>query len=119
MLVNGKPRQACTAIIERIIADTGSATITLAPFTKFPLVRDLIVSRSSMFENLKKVSAWVEVDGSTDVGFGPKISQEKQDIMYQLSCCMTCGCCMEACPQINEKSPFVGPAVCGGNSAPS
>src|SRR5574338_631459 len=72
MLINGKPRQACSAIIDRLIQESGSATITLAPFTKFPLVRDLIVDRSSMFENLKKVSAWVEVDQSLDSGFGPK-----------------------------------------------
>src|SRR5258708_5176209 len=51
MLINGRPRQACTALIERIIENTGSNTITLAPFTKFPLVRDLIVDRSIMFDN--------------------------------------------------------------------
>ena len=64
-----------------------------------------------MFENLKKVSAWVEVDSSTDQGFGPKISPEKQEIMYQLSCCMTCGCCLEACPNVNDSSSFMGPAA--------
>jgi len=26
---------------------------------------------------------------------------------------MSCGCCLEACPQVNEKSPFVGPAALG------
>lgn len=113
MLVNGKPRQACTAIIESIVQETNSPTITLAPFTKFPLVRDLIVDRSSMFEHLKKFATWVEVDGSKNSEFGPKISQEKQEVMYQLSTCMTCGCCMEACPQVNEKSPFVGPSIIG------
>ena len=37
MLVDGKPRQSCTAIIETIIEQAGSTTITLAPFTKFPV----------------------------------------------------------------------------------
>jgi succinate dehydrogenase / fumarate reductase, iron-sulfur subunit len=64
MLINGFPRQACTALIEPIIQKTGSNIITLAPFTKFPLVRDLIIDRSIMFENLKKVHAWIDVDGS-------------------------------------------------------
>lgn len=113
MLVNGKPRQACTAIVETILEETGSDTISLAPFTKFPLVRDLVIDRSSMFENLKKVSAWVEVDGTQDVGYGPKISQEKQEVMYQLAQCMTCGCCVEACPQVNSKSEFMGAQVLG------
>lgn len=31
--------------------------------------------------------------------------------MYALSTCMTCGCCLEACPQISKQSKFVGPAA--------
>ncbi len=98
MLINGYPRQACTALIEPIIEQTGSRTVKLAPLTKFPLVRDLIVDRSIMFENLKKVHAWIDVDSTHDRGPGPKISPGKQKIMYSLSTCMTCGCCSEACP---------------------
>lgn len=110
MLINGKPRQACTAIIRVILEQTGRNVITLAPFSKFPLVRDLIVDRSSMFDNLKKVHAWIEAD-EYGRGPGPKISQDKQEVLYSLSTCMTCGCCAEACPQINPDSKFVGPAV--------
>ncbi|MBA2728796.1 MAG: succinate dehydrogenase iron-sulfur subunit [Parachlamydiaceae bacterium] len=111
MLINGKPRQACTALIEVIIRQTNNRTITLAPFSKFPLVRDLIVDRNSMFENLKKVHAWIDTDGAFNRGPGPKISQKNQEVMYALSTCMTCGCCVEACPQINNKSKFVGPQI--------
>lgn len=111
MIINGKPRQACTALIGRIIEQTGSNVITLAPFTKFPLVRDLIVNRDTMFENLKKVHAWIDADGAFDRGPGPKVSQEKQEIMYVLSNCMTCGCCVEACPQASLQSKFLGPQI--------
>jgi succinate dehydrogenase / fumarate reductase iron-sulfur subunit len=31
--------------------------------------------------------------------------------MYVLSRCMTCGCCLDACPQVNEKTGFVGAAI--------
>jgi len=112
MLVNGKPRQACTALIENFIRETGSTTVTLAPFTKFPLIRDLVVDRTSMFEALKKVKAWIPIDGYTDTGkFGPVISPEVQDALYVLSTCMTCGCCSESCPQVNPNSDFMGPAA--------
>lgn len=30
---------------------------------------------------------------------------------YELSKCMTCGCCMESCPQVNSRSRFIGPAA--------
>lgn len=111
MLVNGKPRQACTALIDRYLEGSKDRTIVLAPFTKFPLVRDLIVDRGSMFDGLKKAQAWIEVDGYFERGAGPKISQAKQEIMYVLSTCMTCGCCSESCPQVNANSSFIGPAA--------
>ncbi|QVL57688.1 MAG: succinate dehydrogenase iron-sulfur subunit [Simkaniaceae bacterium] len=110
MLINGRPSQACTAIIEPILKKTGSSVITLAPFTKFPLVRDLVVNRTKMFEDLKRTKSWISADGSFTHGFGPKISQAKQETMYTLSTCMTCGCCSEACPQVNQNSKFIGPS---------
>lgn len=111
MLINGRPRQACTALISQIIEKTGNRTIVLAPFSKFPLVRDLIVDRSSMFENLKKAHAWIDADGSFNRTNHIKISQSKQEVMYSLSTCMTCGCCLEACPQVNKNSKFMGPQI--------
>lgn len=111
VLINGRPRQACTALIEGIINKTENTTITLAPLSKFPLVRDLIVDRSVMFDNLKKVHGWIDTDGTYNRGPGPKISPDKQEIMYSLSTCMTCGCCVEACPQSNAHSKFVGPQI--------
>lgn len=110
MLVNGYPRQACSTIIEDVIKETGSSLITLAPMTTFPLVRDLFVDRQSMFDNLVKVNAWIDSEGTPTNDFGPKISQGKQEKMYILATCMSCGCCSEACPQVNEKTNFMGPA---------
>lgn len=110
MIVNGMVRQACTALIEEVGDVQGDAyVVELSPMTKFPLVRDLVVDRSKMFENLKKVRAWVPIDGSYDLGMAPPQDDHGRQLRYALSRCMTCGCCLEACPQINEKSPFVGP----------
>ncbi len=106
MVINGKVRQACTALVDKL-----DDPITLEPMTKFPLVCDLVVDRASMFEALKRSKAWIPIAGTHDIGPGPKIYPEKQQEMYQLSRCMTCGCCLEACPQINSHSPFVGAAV--------
>jgi succinate dehydrogenase / fumarate reductase, iron-sulfur subunit len=106
MVINGKVRQACTALVDKL-----EQPIQLQPMTKFPLVRDLWVDRQSMFENLKKVKAWIPVDGSYDLGAGPKVSPEKQQMAYALSRCMTCGCCLEVCPQINPRSDFMGAII--------
>ena len=78
---------------------------------KFPLVRDLIVDRSRMFQDLKRVKAWVPVDNTQDQGAGPKIFPKDQRINYALSRCFSCGACLEVCPQVNERSDFVGAAI--------
>ncbi|HWJ02967.1 MAG TPA: succinate dehydrogenase iron-sulfur subunit [Verrucomicrobiae bacterium] len=106
MLINGKARQACSALVNKL-----AQPIKLAPLTKFPLVKDLVVDRKVMFSNLRKVKAWVEIDGTHDMGPGPKISQKVQEKAYLLSKCMTCGCCMEVCPNVNQKAKFIGPAA--------
>jgi succinate dehydrogenase / fumarate reductase, iron-sulfur subunit len=109
MLVNGRVRQSCSAMIDTLSPE--GQTITLQPMTKFPVVRDLSVDRSRMFEDLKRVKAWIQLDGSHELGPGPRQSQENQETAYPLSRCMTCGCCLEACPQVNSVSNFVGPAA--------
>ncbi|MBL8694879.1 MAG: succinate dehydrogenase iron-sulfur subunit [Planctomycetes bacterium] len=106
MVINGRVRQACSALV-----DTLSQPITIEPMSKFPVVRDLVVDRSRMFEELKKVKAWVPLDGTHALGNGPRYSQEEQSTAYVLSRCMTCGCCVEACPQYGPGSAFIGPAA--------
>ncbi|HSP18901.1 MAG TPA: succinate dehydrogenase iron-sulfur subunit, partial [Myxococcaceae bacterium] len=77
---------------------------------KFPMVRDLCVDRSRMFESLKRVKAWVELDGTHNLGPGPRQSQSEQAQRYVLSTCITCGSCLEACPQVTQDNDFMGAA---------
>jgi succinate dehydrogenase / fumarate reductase, iron-sulfur subunit len=109
MVVNGQVRQSCSALVDRL--SPAGEPITLEPMTKFPVVRDLWVDRSRLFNDLKKVKAWVPIDGTYDLGPGPKVSQENQEERYPLSRCISCGCCLEACPQYTPASEFVGAAV--------
>jgi len=108
MVINGRVRQACSAIAEGLPNPT-----TVEPMTKFPLVRDLMVDRSSMFESLKKTHSWVPIDGTYDLGPGPRMAPDVQQFAYLFQRCMTCGCCLEACPQVNPHSKFMGAAVLG------
>ncbi|HKQ67896.1 MAG TPA: succinate dehydrogenase iron-sulfur subunit [Polyangiaceae bacterium] len=107
MVINGKVRQSCSALIDQI-APNGE-TITLEPMSKFPVIRDLIVDRQRMFEDMKRIKAWIHLDGTHELGPGPRESPEKQEERYPLSRCMTCGCCLEACPQYGPEEKFVGP----------
>ena len=106
MLINGRARMACSALVDKL-----EQPIRLEPFSKFPVVRDLAVDRSVLFENLKAVKAWVPIDGSYDLGAGPRMTMQEQEEAYPLSRCISCCCCMEACPQFNEDTGFVGAAT--------
>lgn len=98
MIINGSVRQACSCLLDEYAPNDGDA-ITLEPMTKFPLVRDLFVDRSRLFHDLIRVKAWVPIDGTYDLGKGPTATPENQQMRYKLSECMSCGCCLEACPQ--------------------
>ena len=100
MLINGRTRMACSALVDRLLAE--DAEIELRPMTKFPVVRDLVVDRGRLFRALERVKAWVPVDDSYDHGPGPRIAPEEQEDAYPLAECISCGCCTEACPQFTK-----------------
>ncbi|NSL51554.1 succinate dehydrogenase iron-sulfur subunit [Calidifontibacillus erzurumensis] len=105
MVINGKPRQSCSTLIDHL-----EQPIRLQPMRTFPVVRDLQIDRSRMFDSLKKVKAWIPIDGTYDLGPGPRMPERKRQWAYELAKCMTCGVCLEACPNVNDKSNFIGPA---------
>jgi succinate dehydrogenase / fumarate reductase iron-sulfur subunit len=101
MLINGRTRMACSALVDRLL-DESADEIELRPMSKFPVVRDLVVDRGRLFHSLERVKAWVPVDDSYDHGPGPRISPENQEDAYPLATCISCGCCLEACPQFTK-----------------
>jgi succinate dehydrogenase / fumarate reductase, iron-sulfur subunit len=105
MVINGKPRQACSALVDQL-----EQPVRIAPMKTFPVVRDVIINRERMFNALKRVKAWIPIDGTYDLGPGPRMAETKRQWAYELSKCMTCGVCLEACPNVNDASNFIGPA---------
>ena len=99
MVINGRVRQSCSALVDRLL-DDHPGEIELAPMTKFPVVRDLVVDRARLFRAL--------TEGQRP-GFRPTaittraparaFRRKPRKQMYPLSECMSCGCCLEACPQ--------------------
>jgi len=106
MLINGKAAMACSCLVDKL-----KHPIRLEPLSRFPVICDLAVDRSVLFENLKRVKAWVPIDGTYDLGSGPRISAEDQEQAYPMSRCMSCCLCMEVCPQFTMATGFVGAAV--------
>jgi len=97
MLINGRPRLACDAWLKEF---TGGV-IRLEPLKKFPVVRDLKVDRSVMFDNLAKLGAWLAETASAD----------SNGVAYDASRCLQCGCCLEVCPNFYAGGKFFGSAA--------
>jgi succinate dehydrogenase / fumarate reductase iron-sulfur subunit len=101
MIINGRVRQGCSALVDKLLAERPEE-IELQPMSKFPVVRDLCVNRRRLFRALEKLQAWIPVDGYYDMGPGPRQSEDQQEHSYPLSQCMSCGCCLDACPQYGK-----------------
>lgn len=104
MQINGRVRQSCSALIDRLLAEQGNEVV-LEPMSKFPVLRDLVVDRRRLFRGLTRVKAWVPVDSYYDMGPGERQLQATQEQNYPLSECMSCGCCVDACPQYLKVEP--------------
>lgn len=63
MVINGRARQSCSAIVDQL-----EQPIRLEPMSTFPVIRDLQVDRTRMFDNLKRMKAWIPIDGTYDLG---------------------------------------------------
>jgi succinate dehydrogenase / fumarate reductase, iron-sulfur subunit len=104
--INGRSRMACTALIDQL-----EQPIRLEPLAKFPILRDLAVDRQQMFEALKRVRGWIPIDGTYDLGPGPRMPEGERERAYEYARCITCGNCLDVCPQVNDRSNFIGAAA--------
>ncbi|MCQ2981999.1 MAG: 2Fe-2S iron-sulfur cluster-binding protein [Treponemataceae bacterium] len=100
MIINGKPTLACGVFLREAGA---KGRISIAPLSKFPLVQDLQVDRSSMFDMLKHTRVWVEQKDSDT-------SNQDAPSLFKAGQCLLCGCCLEICPNFLADSPFGGAA---------
>jgi succinate dehydrogenase / fumarate reductase iron-sulfur subunit len=106
MRINGVSRMGCTALVDAL-----DQPIVIEPLAKFPVVRDLAVDRSRMFGALKRIQGWIPIDGTYDLGPGPRMAESEREWAYTLSKCITCGNCLDVCPQVNDRSEFIGAAA--------
>ena len=114
MLINGRVGQSCSALVKDL-----EQPISLEPMSKFPVRRDLVIDRDRLFDAYRRVKGWIPIDGTYDLGPGPRMDDRDREEGYWLARCMSCACCVEACPQVNpdldsedvSESTFVGAAA--------
>ena len=77
-------------------------TITIEPLSKFPVIKDLKIDKSKLYNDLIECEQWIESDS--------KVNLDDIDFEYEMSLCLMCGCCVEACPNYDAKE-FVGTPI--------
>lgn len=97
MVIDGVPRLACDTKLKDF-----KNKIKIEPLRKFPVVADLIVDRSILFENLKHIGSWLDSEVQP--------SEKAADTAYEASRCLQCGCCLEVCPNFYAGGKFFGMA---------
>lgn len=99
ILVNGRPRLACDTFIRDYMKKD---RLTLAPLSKFPIIKDLIVDRSILYNNLRDIKNYLEEE--------VRLTDKNTDTAYEASRCLMCGCCLEVCPNFYVGGDFFGAA---------
>ena len=98
MVVNHVPVLAC----ETFVRDLKGEEIEIRPLKKFPVIQDLIVDRSSIFENLKQENLYIGE-------YKPSNDRDHQH-QYTAAKCLKCGLCLEVCPNYVDGRTFYGAA---------
>ena len=96
MVINGIPALACTTFADEVKGDE----LILEPLSKFPVVADLIVDRSIIYDNLKEAKVYLE---SIAINNGKHHAQQ-----YSVAKCLKCGLCLEVCPNYHPGGAFFG-----------
>jgi succinate dehydrogenase / fumarate reductase iron-sulfur subunit len=98
MIINDVPALACATFADEVKGDE----LVLEPLSKFPVVADLIVDRSIIYENLISAKAYLDTLAKNDA------RQHKQQ--YSVAKCLKCGLCLEVCPNYKAGGTFFGAA---------
>ena len=96
MRINGRPRLACDARLSEL-----GAVVRLEPLRKFPVIEDLLVDRSVMMQNLRRLSVWLEEEARTG----------SEGMAFEAARCLQCGLCLEVCPNFAAGGAFAGMAA--------
>ena len=98
MLVNDYPTLACSIFLKNVVK---RGKIKLEPLSKFPLVRDLIVDQSIIFDTMKNMKLWMSEKNTSEYSWN-------QELQYNAGQCLQCGCCLEICPNFLAGENFSG-----------
>jgi succinate dehydrogenase / fumarate reductase iron-sulfur subunit len=115
MVINGRPhgpKGAVTTCQLHMRSFNDGDTITIEPFRAqaFPVIKDLVVDRSS-FDRIISAGGFVSVNtGNARDANSLPVPKEDADRAFMAAACIGCGACVAACPN-GSAMLFVGAKV--------
>ena len=112
MRINGRERLACKTLFKDVVEKDGD-TVTLQPLQHMPVERDLMVDQTGFFENYRSVRPYLFA--KDPVGTAEQREQlqavEERAAFDDATKCILCGACYSACPVLEKRPSFIGPAA--------
>ena len=96
MVINGVPALACATYADEVKGEQ----LVLEPLSKFPVVADLIVDRSIIYEQLLRAKTYLEQAAAND--------NRQYNQQYSVAKCLKRGLCLEVCPNYHPGGEFFG-----------
>lgn len=103
MVINGSPALAC----ETFVRDLKGDELTIRPLRKFPVIRDLIVDRSVIQDNLRKANSYIGAYNPPEYR-NESAKERAHRLQYTAARCLKCGLCLEVCPNYVSGKVFFG-----------
>lgn len=97
MLINDIPQLACKAFLNQVVKDN---KIKIEALSKFPTIKDLKVDRNCLYNAMKESKQWLNNNA--------KVNKNDISFEYEMSQCLMCGCCLEACPNYINDAKYCG-----------
>jgi succinate dehydrogenase / fumarate reductase iron-sulfur subunit len=106
MNVNGSNMLVCEKPLKEHV--DGKGRVTIRPLPYLPIIKDLVVDRSSFWEQYLRVKPWlIPPDNIPEKEF--RMSPDEVAALMNAEKCIMCGACYSACQVIALSKQYIGP----------
>jgi succinate dehydrogenase / fumarate reductase iron-sulfur subunit len=106
MNVNGRNILVCKKPLRDVL--DGKGRVTVRPLPYLPIIKDLVVDRSSFWEQYLRVKPWlIPPDDIPEKEF--RVSPEEVADLNNAETCIMCGACYSACQIVGLTKEYIGP----------
>ena len=106
MNVNGRNVLVCHEPLKKHLDRGGRVTIRPLPY--LPIIKDLVVDRTSFWEQYLRVKPWlVSPANAPEKEF--RMTPEEVEALRNAETCIMCGACYSACSVIGMNKEYIGP----------